>query len=391
MRNLFPGYQRKSKEDLEQLWKNAIFCFDTNVLLDLYRYSEKTRAELVDIVGGYRDRVFIPHQVAFEFHRKRLNTIIDQKAPYLKIQSDFGEILRDIDSKSSHPHFSQNISGKAIELDNLIKKECAEAEEKIKSQLEKDVVFDGICDLFDGRVGEPLADDAKKIDAEAEARYKMKMPPGYKDGKKDDKGYGDYYVWLQMIEKANAAKLPMIFITGETKVDWWWYAGDVEDKHGDKLGPRPELINEFKEKAKQDFHIYSTASFMQFGKQDLRKEELDPGILKEVKDIQSEKAVNLFNQYKAYYGSDVHKMFNHGKLIDGYSNFSEIIKGYNSTMDRLSESLQASMSPENRELLNSLGRPMRDAVIQSLIRNSIEKKSNVEGGDDDAVEPAESN
>ncbi|MBK6959376.1 MAG: DUF4935 domain-containing protein [Nitrosomonas sp.] len=45
---------------------------DTNVLLNLYRYSEATRKELQEAITSLDGRIFIPHQAANEFLRNRL-------------------------------------------------------------------------------------------------------------------------------------------------------------------------------------------------------------------------------------------------------------------------------------------------------------------------------
>ncbi|WP_204277464.1 PIN-like domain-containing protein, partial [Escherichia coli] len=60
---------------------------------------------------------------------------------------------------------------------------------------------------------------------EGEDRYAKKIPPGYKDAKKDagefDK-YGDLIIWKDMIGKAKADKRPILFISDDAKEDWWW-------------------------------------------------------------------------------------------------------------------------------------------------------------------------
>ena len=49
MKELFPGYHRPSPEEISKFWREAIFAPDTNVLLNLYRYSDE------------RERTYLSH------------------------------------------------------------------------------------------------------------------------------------------------------------------------------------------------------------------------------------------------------------------------------------------------------------------------------------------
>jgi len=50
LKNLFPGHYKPSEEEFQKLWDKCIFVFDTNILLNVYRYSEKTRDRLFEIL-----------------------------------------------------------------------------------------------------------------------------------------------------------------------------------------------------------------------------------------------------------------------------------------------------------------------------------------------------
>ncbi|MEQ8996136.1 MAG: PIN-like domain-containing protein [Coleofasciculus sp. B1-GNL1-01] len=50
MRDLFPGYYQPTPEEFETLWQEAIFSFDANILLNIYRYSAETRERLFEII-----------------------------------------------------------------------------------------------------------------------------------------------------------------------------------------------------------------------------------------------------------------------------------------------------------------------------------------------------
>jgi PIN domain-containing protein len=80
MRDLFPGYYRPTQEQFQQMWRECIFVFDANVLLNIYRYSSDTRDELFDVLEHLKDRIWIPHQAMLEYHENREEVISQQYA-----------------------------------------------------------------------------------------------------------------------------------------------------------------------------------------------------------------------------------------------------------------------------------------------------------------------
>ena len=50
MKDLFPQYTNFLNVDYGVVWKHGLFVFDTNVLLNLYRYQSKTRDELLNVL-----------------------------------------------------------------------------------------------------------------------------------------------------------------------------------------------------------------------------------------------------------------------------------------------------------------------------------------------------
>lgn len=75
MEDLFPGYYSPSNEEFLELWQKCIFIFDTNVLLEFYEYRNETPEDFLKVLDGIKDRLWIPHQVALEYHKNRINRI----------------------------------------------------------------------------------------------------------------------------------------------------------------------------------------------------------------------------------------------------------------------------------------------------------------------------
>ena len=108
MKNLFPGHFPLSEEQLSQLMQEAIFVFDTNVLLNMYRYTETARNHFFEIATRLGQRIAIPYQVACEFFDARTKVIQDQnKAIDLMdkaIEDAHNKIKNDLNQFRRHAH-----------------------------------------------------------------------------------------------------------------------------------------------------------------------------------------------------------------------------------------------------------------------------------------------
>lgn len=86
MKGLFPQYDHSNNVDFSETWRSALFVFDTNILLNLYRYQESTREELLNVIEKLSDRIWLPHHVALEFQRNRLTVIAGQSKRFTDIR-----------------------------------------------------------------------------------------------------------------------------------------------------------------------------------------------------------------------------------------------------------------------------------------------------------------
>jgi hypothetical protein len=103
---------------------------------------------------------------------------------------------------------------------------------------------------------------------EGQRRVTDKIPPGYKDRDKSD-STGDYIVWRQLMTEAANRKLPVIFVTDDTKEDW------VRREHGLTLGARPELREEMNREAGVPLFMLTTETFLRHAKTYLGTEVSD--------------------------------------------------------------------------------------------------------------------
>jgi hypothetical protein len=75
MKNSIWEYIDLTSEEKNELFEDGIFVFDTNVLLNLYRYSSKTSMALISAFKKLSQGIWIPNQVAYEFMKNRCEVI----------------------------------------------------------------------------------------------------------------------------------------------------------------------------------------------------------------------------------------------------------------------------------------------------------------------------
>ena len=292
MKQIFPGYYRPSGEDFEKLWRNCIFVLDANVLLNLYRYPQQARDDLLKVFTRDAKRFWIPFQAALEFQRSRLGVIAAQRRKFKEV--------RDV-VVASHTKLKTGLSGLQLErrhssikvdgllrnVDKAVKEFLGELDtlEKAHPDVNQaDELRKKIDDLFGERVGAPPKNQ-ENVDVlykEGEARFKMEIPPGFRDVDKGDSScsfggivyqnkFGDFVIWKQMIDFcAKQKSKSLIFVTDDDKEDWWW---TVNSEGAKRIGPRPELVEEIRRVAGvESFYIYNSEQFLRFSKEYLAAE-----------------------------------------------------------------------------------------------------------------------
>ncbi|MEH2460905.1 PIN-like domain-containing protein [Nostoc sp.] len=299
MRDLFPGYYQPTEQEFAELWKECIFSFDTNVLLHIYRYSAKTRERLFDILQKLQQRIWIPYQIGWEYHKNRLDVISQQSKAYdkiVKILEDnlkiekIGSLKKDLDTYKKHPlidvkQIILTVESSIQKVIKIVKDDLQYSKIKHPDLIKNDEFHDKIIDLLNGRIGNNK-DKLKDIYNWAEERFKYCIPPGYEDAKKPvpDK-YGDAITWFQLINYAKSEKKPIIFVTDDDKEDWW-LKGD-----GKTISPRPELVQEMLSEAGVRFHMYSADRFLEYA-EDFLKLPNQPEVIEEAREIRIQDAAS---------------------------------------------------------------------------------------------------
>ncbi|HYQ87273.1 MAG TPA: PIN-like domain-containing protein [Bacteroidota bacterium] len=275
MKNEFIGYYPPADSEINDAWGKGLISVDANVLLNLYRYTAKTRAEFLKVLQGLSARLWITHQAAHEYHERRIEVIRDQRDAYAKLGEELNKAetacKERINGFKLHPLID------TLRISETLHKAFEDASRQI-SKLEgthpdlraSDSILPEVSALFDGKVGAKfLEEELSKLFAAGKERYANKFPPGYLDAKaKESRGdkaiYGDLIIWKQLIRKIREAPQPIILVTDDRKEDWW-------TKHrGEIVYPRPELIKEFFDETGIRILIYHADKFLEYAKQKLQ-------------------------------------------------------------------------------------------------------------------------
>lgn len=279
MKNTFPGYCKKTESEIKKIWENGIIIFDTNVLLNLYRYSDSTRNTILDLISKFSQQIYLPHQAGLEYNKNRYEVIAEQDKAYKEFLDKISQIQKDLQSTNKPPFLSNKIDKNLNSVFEEVSAEVQESIQKYCDYLKDDPIYNKISELFNNRITEPFSKEKlEEIYKEGEDRYKLKIPPGFEDEKTKDgnRKFGDLILWKQVIEKAKELKKDVILITDERKIDWWW-----KIKDGRNMGPRQELVEEIKNQANVDFHMYSSERFLSYG-QSFLKEQINNQALEEI-------------------------------------------------------------------------------------------------------------
>lgn len=59
MKKHFFEFYPLSEKEIDSIWSGGIISFDANVLINLYRYTEKTRDDFFKVMSFYKNRIWI--------------------------------------------------------------------------------------------------------------------------------------------------------------------------------------------------------------------------------------------------------------------------------------------------------------------------------------------
>ena len=262
----FPGYRLPAESELDAALRSALVVVDANVLLNLYRYNELTRDDLLGVLRRLDDRLWVPNQVLREFWRNRLGVLASRGAGTDQALAALSKQQRA--TSDTIQQWAKTVAIDAADRESLLDKVAA-----LHASLESEIrthapgapavvggpggepVLGQLEALLAGKTGvAPPQDEWEAAVKEGNERVVRQEPPGYLDADKTNSGLpegaaGDYLVWRQTLEEAARRDLNVLLVTGDEKEDWWW-------RHRSEfLGPRVELVAEFKNQSGRQLYM----------------------------------------------------------------------------------------------------------------------------------------
>ena len=248
----FAEHLTPTEKDYKAALATGLVAVDTNVLLNLYRYHQGARDDLLRILESLRDRLFIPQQVAVEYWRNRESSIRASTGQLAQLKTEIdGHLQRLLQSVSTFAN-RVNMREETREQLGSLMKDCLEevvrrvADDHVESltldalDTNSDPVLQRLLTVAEGRVGPPLSAEERDLAiAESERRISEQLPPGYTDaGKSGEARHGDYLIWKQVMVESQRRAMDVVLVTGDVKEDWW------RREDGATRGPRLELARE---------------------------------------------------------------------------------------------------------------------------------------------------
>ena len=267
MKDLLFAYQRPSEEEFAEMWKLCVFAFDANMLLNIYRYTPETQEKFFVNSQRFKDRIWISHQAASEYLKRREDVINSQLKVYddvaIKLNTDLEKLAKQLEET-----YKRHPSIKIEKVVEIVKAALADAQSSLDENKEQhpnftvsDSLQDRIVELFADKTGEKYGNEKlDEIYKESEKRFKVNFPPGYMDAKDKPfpEKYGDVVIWFQLMDFAKAVKKPLIFVTDDRKEEWWVKKG------GKTISARPELLEEFQKETGVTIYLYQSEQFIEY-------------------------------------------------------------------------------------------------------------------------------
>ncbi len=213
MRKTISEFLEPKDDQKAIIWNQATFVFDTNVLLNLYRYTSSTRTALLEALKNLKS-VWLPHQVIIEFMNRRSEVVFETVNRYEKLQDNCTTLVNEIVNQLRLSKTDDSI----IEFSNFTKEwlDKKKNDDLIVTHPNDDVILNDLLYVFDKNTGNEFTEkQLDKIFSEGKDRYANQIPPGYKDCSKDSPNriYGDLILWKQIIDFARDSKKDIVFIT----------------------------------------------------------------------------------------------------------------------------------------------------------------------------------
>lgn len=240
--------------------KDVIIVFDTNVYLNIYRFSPDYANFILESLKQLENQIIMPMTIYCEYQKHHYKAYKDRQK---SIDNYADETIQLITSQkeATKNSFSRLRIGKFPNIETLINSitnKYDKAVDEIRDYFDNHSILEAIKDSWsDDKVEtfvESLHRNKKvlpdiplsrvfKLCEEGEKRFKNKIPPGHCDDKHKTgvRPYSDYFWWNEVLEYARNNKKNIVIVTDDAKKDFW---------DSDTKSLLPGLVEEFTRKTK---------------------------------------------------------------------------------------------------------------------------------------------
>ncbi|WP_288226822.1 PIN-like domain-containing protein [uncultured Enterococcus sp.] len=288
----FPDFYRQNLENRkpEMNSSNTSIVFDTNSLLNVFRFSPNTSDSFIKTIEKQKEWLYIPYLVALEFHfnKKSVMTEYEDKVTdfknkfekkWKKISEDFSKDMFEDFSFREGQDVTKQIS---LELSKDIREVLDQNKDDIKNKSYKKVekiseeqasLYSRLIASIEEKTGNRYKQDwINDVQTEGKERYPKKYPPGYDDSNKSgkfrkynsieyDTQYGDLIIWKDILEYSKD-KDYIIWVTSDGQSP---KKSDLQYKlkNNKIIGPRVELIEELRLQSNANLFIINESKFIE--------------------------------------------------------------------------------------------------------------------------------
>ncbi len=254
----FEGHIQPDPETWGTVLRKGTVVLDTSAILDAYRMSPGARGEFLSVLRTLRDRLFVPYQVAHEFHGQRVDVIAHRQKEFKAfagqvrgyLENARKAILQHAERARPDSDRVKILIGSIDSLFDQVQKLANELRAEYdldasKATLGEDQLLDELIKVFEGRVNRRPSEGQRNEDhREAERRLRYEIPPGFGDADKGSAAVGDYLWWAEVVRYAAALRRPVLVVTNDvTKGDW------MLRRRGIEIGAHPLLVEEIRRTA----------------------------------------------------------------------------------------------------------------------------------------------
>ncbi|UVI34728.1 PIN-like domain-containing protein [Brevibacterium spongiae] len=275
----FFEYRDRDLIDPDDPVNRTIYVIDTNVLLNLFKYSRSTARQVIEVLHHMRNALFLPHQVLEEFwpllaEVRKGSHHLEAKG---KVDTSMANARREVEkwfkrtgleaieessqetglklTSGSDTQAGLSLEAVVASVENLLDEmeaassRIGEIIDSVSEEAQENEILDSIEKIFEGRVGRaPDETEHKRLLTEFADRIDKGLPPGNRDVEirkgETDKASGDFFIWRQGLNEAKhrseelGQSVDLTLITNDLKDDW------TRSTKPDPL-PRRELVREF--------------------------------------------------------------------------------------------------------------------------------------------------